>query len=204
MTARAAVKIDLSGIRRLESLVQYDLNGPSNGPVRAALRQWGPRYGSFVQLRWTKQSRGGGEWAPLAPSTLKRRRKGKKKKDEKKDKKKTKKKKRIEAAILIDTGTLYNVASFDRAGWPGRVSDDIPFGMRLGYSNIRHPRGGELGKIVMAHHIGARTGRGGKVKLPKREILVKPDSKTAAGMARVFERGMQRAIQACSLPRPRR
>jgi hypothetical protein len=76
MEIKASVLLDLKSLEALRAKIDAQLNG-AEGPVHAALRQWAARYRSFAQLRFNQYSRGGGDWAPLADSTVRSRRGGK-------------------------------------------------------------------------------------------------------------------------------
>lgn len=75
--ATADIEVNLSALIQYEKDVNSQLNQSSTGPVEKALKQWGVRYRSFVQLRFDKYSKGGGDWKPLAQATIDARRKGK-------------------------------------------------------------------------------------------------------------------------------
>ena len=72
--SKATVKIKLTRLEKYRTQVKADLNNQANGPVRKAMKQWGVRYRSFAQERFDAFSKGGGDWPPLAPSTIARRR----------------------------------------------------------------------------------------------------------------------------------
>lgn len=77
MQLQANVKIDLRELKKFDQDLAKGLQNKS-GPIGQALKQWGFRYRSFVQERFDKYSKGGGDWKPLADITKLRRRKGKK------------------------------------------------------------------------------------------------------------------------------
>ncbi len=137
----------------------------ASGPVRDALKKWAARYRSFAQLRFDRFSKGGGNWKPLAPSTLRRRRKGKRKNVRK-------------ATILRDTGTLFAALDPTFTSRPGQLETNIPFGVTVGYGGPgRHPKGrATIADIASFHQEGGP-------HLPKRELIVGPDSKTLTAMA---------------------
>lgn len=74
--AHASVQVDLGRLKRLAAVVEGDLANSSDGPVRKAMRQWAARYRAFLQERFDKYSKGGGDWPPLK---YKRKRGGKSK-----------------------------------------------------------------------------------------------------------------------------
>ena len=144
--------------------------------------------------RFSRLSRGGGgEWEPLALSTVMSRRNNKTVKVKKKVvdvrirharkggkstlvevTKKTKKKppKPIRAAsILIDTGLLFGVLAPSPS--PGWLEDDTSSGFRFGYGGpTRHPDGGPTLADIASFH------QSGSTYLPRRRIIVEPDSTT--------------------------
>lgn len=166
------VTIDLKPLKRFQRQLKNDLRGSGQGPVRAAMKQWGARYRAFVQRRFKRNSRGGGGWPPLAASTIRRRRG-----------------KRSKVAILIDTGTLFRALDpvFNRK--PGQIQEDIPFGVRVGYGGPgQHPSG----KLTVADIAEFHQKGGGH--LPQRKIIVPPDANTTAAMRRDMERALKRMI----------
>lgn len=73
---RHSVSWDFGPLKKFEAQIRADLRRSGNGPVRRAIRQWGHRYLAFTRERYVRNSRGGGEWKPLAESTKRRRRSG--------------------------------------------------------------------------------------------------------------------------------
>lgn len=73
--ASTSVKINLRRLSQFKAQATADLNNQANGPIRKALKQWAVRYRSFAQERFDAYSKGGGDWAPLSPATIARRRK---------------------------------------------------------------------------------------------------------------------------------
>jgi hypothetical protein len=70
------VKIDFRGLDQYQAALKRDLRESGNGPIRQAMHQWAVRYRSFLQERFDRFSKGGGDWAPLAVMTILRRRAG--------------------------------------------------------------------------------------------------------------------------------
>ncbi len=175
---RLSVTIDLRGLNRFAAIISRDLRGTSSGPIRDAMKQWGARYRSFVQRRFVRYSRGGGNWKPLAPSTLRARRRGNKKKGIPGE---------ASHAILRDTGVLFAALDPVFKRKPGALQKDIRFGIRVGYGGpARHPtgEGASVADIARFHQ------RGHGNRPPKREIIVKPDAKTQEKMAEDMERAI--------------
>src|SRR5688572_9781218 len=111
------VYVEMSGIHRFQEEIDSQLRGDSEGPVNDAVRQWGARAKGFLQERYEKFSRGGGDWAPLAESTKASRR------NEDKE----------SIAILIDTGVLVGALNPLVDTTPGQLNRRIPFGIIIGY-----------------------------------------------------------------------
>lgn len=129
---------------------------------RSVHNQWARRYASFAFERFTKFAKGGGNWKPLRPSTIRRRRKGKGSGPI--------------AAILWDTGTLLGALSPE---WrkPGSLKKFIRNGVRVGYGGSgKHPKGMTVAGIAQIH----QEGRGA---IPARKIIVDPPRKVVDAMA---------------------
>jgi len=67
---QVGVKVDLSGLKEFQQVIDKDLKGTGQGVVRKALKQWAFIYRSEMQQRFVRNSRGGGDWPPLALSTI--------------------------------------------------------------------------------------------------------------------------------------
>jgi len=72
------VKVDMSGIERFRTELAQQLGNPgASGLIRTCLNeQWPKTYLASMQDRFDRLSRGGGEWPPLAASTIEKRRGG--------------------------------------------------------------------------------------------------------------------------------
>lgn len=143
------------------------------------LKQWSFRYRAFAQDRFDRFSKGGGNWAPLAKSTIYHRRHGgaggfKRGK------------KAYEAAvaggggqisILRDTGLLFNTLD-PKLKQPGLYEMPGLNKITIGFSDgIKHTGGSaSIADIANYHQSGGKY-------LPKREILVEPDQDTCDGMS---------------------
>ncbi len=151
--------------------------------------QWGTRYMADQQRRFSKNSRGGGGWAPLKASTLRSRRTGRKVRTAKttgKADKRFKKKTAGSAAILNDTGTMFAAMS---RGAPGNLHQHIPLGIRVGFGPTGHPEGNAtIADIAGFHNTGA--GRN-----PKRVILGHPSPQTVRGMMEDARRAHRRMFK---------
>lgn len=131
--------------------------GKHRGPMKACYKKWGVRYLAETKRNYYINSRGGGDWPPLAASTLKQRRgEGKR------------------AAIMIDTGTI--VGALD-AGAKGSLFKYIRMGVRVGFGGPeRHPEGKATIRDIAVFHDE------GQGRLPKRQILRQPSRKLLVAM----------------------
>jgi hypothetical protein len=152
------VEVDLSGIKRLARQIDFGHPTLDKGWKQAAYV-----FRSFTQRRFSNFSRGGGNWAPLAESTIKGRRKGKG----------SRKFKKGSVAILIDTGLLFGGVQPAFVNAPGQFEQLRRFGIEVGYGGPgRYPEGDATVTDIAHFH---QTGAG---RLPKREIIVEPDAHT--------------------------
>jgi hypothetical protein len=167
----------------------------------AVLQQWGARYLGFTRRRFVTYSQGGGDWKPLAESTIKARRSGrvaglgKLKGVKRKAGAVREVRKRVakgvldifsghaietailgNAAILRDTSVLLNALS---PGTPGNLLETHPGELRVrcGFAPTLHASGGgaTIQQIAGYHNSG-----GGR--LPQRVIFAVPDDATVAAM----------------------
>jgi len=69
------VTVNLGRLEGFREAIRLEMIGDDNaGPIRMAMHQWAVRYRSFLQRRFLAYSRGAGDWPPLRPSTIRRRR----------------------------------------------------------------------------------------------------------------------------------
>lgn len=183
MVARS-VKLDMRPLKRFATEVHRDLRTSGSGPVRTMLRQWGRRYLGFIKKRFVKLSRGGGGWKPLAPSTIRSRRKPRGKTARSKTRRTGGK-----AAILRVTSTILGALT---VGGRGNLFKDIAKGVRVGFGGgAKHPSGKKtIREIAEIHNVG---GKGGNP--PQRAILVEPDRATIRGMEQDGKRAVQRLLR---------
>ena len=159
------VRVDFTDLIRWKDVIKA-----RSGQVKFALRQWAIVYRAFVQERFARQ--GDGTWRPLKQSTIARRRK------------------RVGntrfsrvATILRDTGTLF--AALNPVLSPGAKEELSEFGITVGFGGSeRHPGGGITIKQLAEVH------QSGLGRVPKREIIVKPDSQTISTMAAIMEKAV--------------
>lgn len=182
------------------------MSGQATGHLERCFRRWAMRYRSFAQRRFARLSRGGGEWAPLKPATIRRRRTGRgeyhlgrtrgaalqklkrmARGAEGDDGKTIRIQKRIAAvlgnvAILRDTGALFAALQPTLDTSTAAIEEIVQRGIRVGYGGPhRHPKGKATIADIAAFH---DTGAG---RLPKRQIIVDPDAATQRGMATDLE-----------------
>lgn len=194
-----AIEVNLPGLERFQKQIRAQIDSGASGPIDKCFNQWAVRYRAFVQRRFNTYARGGGNWPPLSPATIRRRRKPAKRTKAKRVRI-TKKgevdkrfKKRVQpepvagrqVAILRDTGSLFNALAPSISPPVGSVNNRIAGGIEVGYGgNAQHGADGvTIAELAFWHQTGAG-------HLPVREIIVEPDAATVAGM--VLD--MQRAV----------
>lgn len=144
----------------LKGLIKYLGFLSGNKATRPMLIKWGARYRAFVQRRFIKFSRGGGDWPPL--------------------KRKRKRGKLSSAKILRNTGTMLAALTPVFKDVPGQIQKYRQLSVLVGYGGpSAHPSGGTatIADIAEFHQTGAGN-------LPERKIIVPPDSRTLNGMAK--------------------
>lgn len=163
---KATVTVNLRGLTRYREALESDLRLKANGPLRRALDEWGAIYARFLTKRWFVFSMGGGNWKKLKPATLER-----------------KKKAGLLPWILRATDQMFQAFAPSLARKPGRVSEQIPFGTRVGFGGgMQYPHSMAnmpIARLAMIHQVG-----GGS--LPARKIIVPPDAETRAEMREVM------------------
>ena len=151
------VKVKIDGLDRLRKAIQAN---PALGRDIAAA--WSTIYRAFVRQRFVAQSRGGGEWPPLAASTVARRRKGRG---------------NGSPAILRDTGALLAALqpALGNEGLLQATPRPLGFTATLG-GGRSYKNGATLVEVATYHHEGAG-------RLPARTILVVPKAQTIRTMS---------------------
>jgi hypothetical protein len=186
------VKVNLSGMRRFQGQMRAGLEGRS-GPMDTAFRRIGARYLAFARRRFKRQSEGGGDWPALAPATIRARRGGETARRVKKWSKAGKARTTtrggaVRVLILRDTGVLLNALTI---GMDGNRFERISGGVRVGFGGpARHPGGRATIADIAAFH------NQGKGRVPKRQIIVEPDSTVDDAIKREFTtafKAMERA-----------
>ena len=181
---KATTKVNLKGLDQFLNELDHDLRAggqlTGGSPISNAIKQWAVRYRSFIQERFVLFSRGGGDWAPLKPATIKRRRKGRGS--------------GLIAAILRDTNTMFAALNPEFTGKPGAIQEKIPFGVRVGFGGPgRYSKRGKVGKATIADI--ASFHQRGAGHLPKREIIVEPSQKVVDLMAEDMRRALKRLAE---------
>lgn len=149
------VEVKMPGIDRMLKIVADQKIG------ERVANAWVTIYRSFVRQRFARLSRGGGEWAPLKPSTIKRRRGG-----------------GGNAAILRDTGAMFAGLQPSLGGSSLLKSSPLkPVGFVATLESARQYKSGAgLADVAGYHHHG-------EGNLPARPILVQPPASTVNQMA---------------------
>ena len=189
----ARVRLDFSGGRNFgNALSTFGSSGSGGGPAMNALRKsWAARYSKFARKRYAAQSRGGGDWPDLAPSTKKQRRGPASSRRPKRGRRNqlsarttTRGGGRV-FAILRDTDTLYNALTIGAAG---NLIAGIPAGVRFGFGGpARHEGGVSIAQLAAIHQEGNPANN-----LPARSIIVEPDRQTVQLMIGDLRRVLNR------------
>lgn len=173
--AGPTIKLDLRPARRIRMEMLRGRSAAAGGVFDALFKAWGRRYLAFTRRRYTTASRSpGSPWPDLAESTKKKRRGPRKGY-----------KAARSFAILKDTGTLFNALTVNM---PGNLFQRIAQGIRVGFGGpARAPgsRRATIAEIAGYHQLGSG-------RLPKREILVKPDQQTIQQMTGDLKKAMDR------------
>lgn len=214
MTIGVKVQLDLRG---MDGALAFLRESPPSPERRAMNNQWAARYEAFARRRFVRNSRGGGEWPPLSPATIARRRTGGKyRKYKPPGTTKTPRRGQAVREIRRRLATASNptrAASLVRdlkylssgqgvailrdtstlfnaltIGTYGNLLRDIPGGVRYGFQDTPH---GEAGGLTIAKIAGFhQTGAGHN---PMRRILVQPDRQTVTGMMNDVGTAVRRA-----------
>lgn len=165
----ASVRSSFAGQRRLAGKVA---SMARSGPVAEAIRRRVPAmFFSFLQRRYRLFAAGGGDWKKLAESTAER--KG-------------------SEDILIDSGFSYRSLRMDSpSALVVVVVTSNGFNVRAGLSTTAgtHPDARmPVGKLLLIHAKGNQN-------LPKRRVVVPPDSGTQAVMKAVVVEAARRLLR---------
>jgi len=172
-------------------------------------KQWLDVYSTFIKRRFDRSSKGGGDWPALALSTIQRRRKGVNPSkrsgrgvgDRSSLARDTRRGGQLVSggggafSILRDTGTMFNALSLSNAA---NASAPIPLGVAYGFREVPHPGKGTMTIARLAAIHDAGNVEGG---LPRREIVVAPDSETIDVLGRALKSYLARITrEAAAVP----
>lgn len=130
----------------------------------AAFHDMNTYYRTFLQERYRKYSKGGGNWKKLAASTIAR--KG-------------------HNTILIDTDRMFSLFQPQIVKTSGLLSNADKLGMTVdGGGKGYYPSGKSVSEVMGYHQAG-----GGR--LPRRKVIVGPDDATANKIARRYEQAIR-------------
>jgi hypothetical protein len=182
-----SVEVNVRPLLKVEGDFSSIVRVPSHPAIEDMFTQWADRYSAFVRRRFNQYSRGGGDWAPLALSTVQRRRRGKRGSVFTNDRgqwsrrlfvaRDTRRGMLVASpaayAILRDTGSLFGALTIGaRGNLTRRGPGTVTFGIEGGATG----KGVTLGQIARWHDKGAE-------KLPQRRILVQPSAGVVRNMA---------------------
>ena len=178
---------------------QINKGSAGGGPYAKVFNRWGKRYLSWTEEQYKRNSQGGGEWPPLAQSTLTYKRvTGKNLRRTRGGRRRSyKQKNRLRATrvigagsvkILSDTGTLLTALT---PGAPGNLFRYIKNGVRVGFGGpAKHPDGKATIRDIAVFHDQ------GKGRVPRRQILHKPDNKLVQVMLKDLADGIEKTGKA--------
>jgi hypothetical protein len=158
------VTLNLKPLYKFRQSVRAGVGGVAPGPFDQMYQTWGRRFGAFLRQRYVRLTRGGGEWAPNAPSTIAGKKKGR--------------------GILVRLGYLY------RALFPGALGNlfvRIPGFVRFGFSAVPHPESNlTFAELARIHQLGAPA-----KNIPARPIIVPPGPSIVKAMQRDAKAAIQ-------------
>lgn len=144
--------------------LKAELRSGMQGTINKSFKQWANMYLRYLFQRYNRYSMGGGDWAPSAKSTNR--------------------KKGGRQSILIESYALRDAISPHYRG-PGQTQTRYPNGIKVGYGRGKHPRSRlSYQSLAELHATGFTTKYGGIV--PPRQIVVPPTSQLANQMKDVL------------------
>lgn len=185
----ADVRINIDPLRRFSAGLNNQIAG-APGPVSEMFERIGIRLLAFFGKRYDRLSRGGGEWAPLAPSTIAGRRKGPRVQGARRSRAAVEALRRRgvrtagRAAILKDRGQLRQAMNVGAAGNTlRRVRGGIVVG--IGGEQIHDVESGlSFRRLAQIHH-------NGEGNVPKRTLVTnRLDLPTRRGIQQDVRRAM--------------
>ena len=156
--AEPRVVLDLGRLHKLRDFIRRRSNA-----ARKVILEWSKLYSGFIQERFVRFSRGGGNWPPIKPGTAAR--KG-------------------HDDILVDTLLMYEQLDPTIQGFHNVQQGSGPFQATVTFGGNAHYPDGTSVQTVMGYH---QTGAG---NLPVRRILVPPDNATKKEMGDVAKKAM--------------
>jgi hypothetical protein len=171
---------NLKGLKKLNRL--FSQSGSAS--KSQLLNQIGRVYMAFISRRYHKYSRGGGDWAPLAPATIRQRRSG-----SQRQLGVNRLRTGGNVAILVNDALL--ISALGSAGRPGRGGVLRVRGtkLRVGFSDTAKHAGAGITFAALAdiHQRGNP-----RRNLPARPILVEPDQVTIETIRALLRRAVER------------
>lgn len=163
MNAPNRVKVDLRGLQAVRRRIK------AGQAVDEMYLTWGRRYLAFLREKFRQNRSGGGDWPPLAPSTLK------------------KKTPAPRLGILHVLGLIFNAL---RPGQPGNVLRRVRTGIAAGIEGgPKHPGSGlTIGQLARIHNDGTE-------HIPARTIFYPPDATLTKQMQDDARRMAERLIR---------
>lgn len=208
------VNLNLAPLERFASEFERQLGQGGSGPLADGFDRCAARYLAFLQERFDRLSRGGGEWPPLAASTLARRagapvrrlnqaleagqitqqqfnrRIGRARRSASRSRARLAANSRG-ASILRDTNTLFTALDPSIRMVPGKVYKRGRMTVEFGYGGPSgHPSGpASIAQIARFHQDGGP-------RLPRRRIIVGPDQALLRAIETELNAAVQRQAQA--------
>jgi hypothetical protein len=211
--AKVRVVVSMPGLAAFKTKT-LEAASSSSGPLRDAWLQVAVRFRAFIQERFSIFSRGGGDWPPLAESTIKGRTRAPVTRALAAMKRggnvtQAQYEKRLKAArakaakhfkkyqdgearfgILINTGLLFAATSPMFIDAPGQYQLETPNGIVVGFGGPEgYANGGSatIADIASFHQEGT-------ARLPQRKIIVPPPSVLMPELVEYLQRGVNRWI----------
>lgn len=170
--------VNVNPLKKLAKALRLSGENNKHPRVVSMYKEWTRIYRTFIHTRFTNNSRGGGDWAPLSARRIKR--KG-------------------HSRILIDTNTLLNAVSPDIYNAPGSFARRQGDGLIIGFGGtVVHPTAAKSGRSTTIEQIAGFHQSGGG-KLPQRRIIVGPDRPTIDLVTKEIEAAVGDIIKEISL-----
>lgn len=189
--------INTKGLRRFQREINASLRSTSHGPMLDVRKKWAERYRGEMKNRYTKFSRGGGNWEKLKPATIAARRHGKGggHKRGKRAHEKAKASGGGRVSILWDLGQLIGALSPKFSRLPGQFQRAIAFGILVGFGGSAGKKNKDGSKSPKTVAEIADIHQEGKGNNPQRKILVDPSPRLMDLMAGDMLKGLKKIIK---------